>query len=111
MSAQAGHAEAAPDRPKTPRSTRRQQAGWGLHRWLRSLGFAAVAVGLLALQACNPAPNPPLIVGMNAWVGYDPLVLARDQKLLDAQQVKVVELSSSSETLRHFRNGLLDAAA
>jgi len=48
---------------------------------------------------------------MNAWVGYDPLVLARDQKLLDAQQVKVVELSSSSETMRHFRNGLLDAAA
>jgi NitT/TauT family transport system substrate-binding protein len=83
-------------------------AGGGLRRWLHALG--AGAAGLLLL-ACSPAPHPPLTVGMNAWVGYDPLVLARDQKLIDAQQVKVVELSSSSETLRHFRNGLLDAAA
>lgn len=48
---------------------------------------------------------------MNPWVGYDPLVLARDKGLLDTRQVKVVELASSSETLRHFRNGLLDGAA
>ncbi|MBA4260724.1 MAG: ABC transporter, partial [Comamonadaceae bacterium] len=51
------------------------------------------------------------MVGLNAWVGYDPLVLARDLHLLDVQQVKLVELASSSETLRHFRNGLIDAAA
>ena len=112
MSEQAGHAAVAPDRPKTT-TTRPSpcQAGVGLRRWLFALRAGAAAVALLALQACNPTTNPPLTVGMNAWVGYDPLVLARDQKLLDAQQVKVVELSSSSETLRHFRNGLLDAAA
>lgn len=68
-------------------------------------------MAVTTLTACNSAPHPPLTVGMNAWVGFDPLVLARDQKLLDPQQVKVVELASSSETLRHFRNGLLDAAA
>jgi len=68
-------------------------------------------VGLaMALAACGQ-PAAPLAVGLNTWVGYDPLVVARDLRLVDARQVKVVELSSSSETLRHFRNGLLEAAA
>lgn len=53
---------------------------------------------------------PPLTVGMNPWVGYDPLVLARDRGLTDPRQLRVVELASASETLRHLRNGLLDAA-
>ena len=83
-----------------------------LWRWLlllrAVLGVAVLAIGLVA---CQPAPTPPLKLGMNPWVGYDPLVLARDKGLLDARQVKVVELSSSSEVLRHFRNGLLDGAA
>lgn len=76
----------------------------------RTLG----ALGMVAatwLGACTPLPSRPLMVGMNAWIGYDPLVLARDQRLLDEQQIKLVELASSSETLRHFRNGLIDAAA
>lgn len=64
-----------------------------------------------ALAACEPAPLQPLKVGVNPWVGYDPLVLARDKDLLDKRQVKVIELSSSSDSLRHFRNGLLHAAA
>lgn len=66
---------------------------------------------LMGLWACTPQPVRPLKLGLNAWVGYDPLVLARDKALLDRRQVKVIELSSSSDTLRHFRNGLLDAAA
>ena len=77
-------------------------------RWWGYAGAIALAIGL---TACQPAPVPPLKVGMNPWVGYDPLVLARDKGLLDTRQVKVVELASSSETLRHFRNGLLDGAA
>lgn len=76
-------------------------------RTLGALGMAAAAW----LGGCTPLPSRPLMVGMNAWVGYDPLVLARDQRLLDVQQVKLVELASSSETLRHFRNGLINAAA
>ncbi len=71
---------------------------------------ALAAVALLALAACGEAVVPPLTVGMNPWVGYDPLVLARDRGLTDAKQLRVVELPSSSETLRHLRNGLLDAA-
>lgn len=77
----------------------------------------AGARGLLAgglvpwLAACQAPPVAPLNVGLNAWVGYDPLVLARERGLLDRAEVKVIELGSSSETLRHFRNRLLDAAA
>jgi NitT/TauT family transport system substrate-binding protein len=76
-------------------------------------GVAALLLVWLAgvLAACEPAPQPPLKVGINPWVGYDPLVLARDKDLLDKRQVKVIELSSSSDSLRHFRNGLLHAAA
>lgn len=75
-----------------------------LVRWLGALGLALGAV------ACSEPLAPPLTVGINTWVGYDPLVLARDRGLTDAQQVKVVELISSAEALRHLRNGLLDAA-
>lgn len=71
------------------------------------LGGAAVPM----LAGCQPVPAAPLALGLNAWVGYDPLVLARERGLIDTRAVKVIELSSSSETLRHFRNRLLDAAA
>lgn len=70
-----------------------------------------LAACVFALSACQPVPVPPAKLGMNPWVGYDPLVLARDQGLLDRTRTKVVELSSNAETLRHFRNGQLDAAA
>ena len=50
-------------------------------------------------------------MGVNAWVGYDPLVLARDRGLVDARRLQVVELASAAEVQRSLRNGLLDAAA
>lgn len=78
--------------------------------WLAPARRLAAAGLLLALAACTQVPPPPLVVGLNTWVGYDPLVLARDRGLADATQVKVVELISSAEALRHLRNGLLDAA-
>jgi NitT/TauT family transport system substrate-binding protein len=75
----------------------------------RARRWAAAAL-LLSVAACGEPVTPPLTVGMNPWVGYDPLVLARDRGLTDARQLRVVELPSASETLRHMRNGLLDAA-
>jgi ABC-type nitrate/sulfonate/bicarbonate transport system substrate-binding protein len=75
-----------------------------LARWVGVLGV------VLGIVACSEPVRPPLVVGINTWVGYDPLVLARDRGLTDARQVKVVELISSAEALRHLRNGLLDAA-
>lgn len=93
----------------------RESGGWHAPRpgcgrsrltcWLLALGLS------LGLVACGEPVKPPLAVGVNTWVGYDPLVLARDRGLADARQLKVVELISSAEALRNLRNGLLDAAA
>ena len=77
----------------------------------RSLARCLALMGALLLAGCGEPIRPPLSVGMNAWVGYDPLVLARDRQLIDQAQIKVVELATASETQRHLRNGLLDAAA
>ncbi len=79
-------------------------------RGLRMLRCAALAALAMVVLACSEVPAPPLLVGINTRIGYDPLVLARDRGLADPQQVKVVELISSAEALRHLRNGLLDAA-
>lgn len=78
--------------------------------WLRRGWRALAASLLLTLAACSEPVVAPLTVGMNPWVGYDPLVLARDRGLTDPRQLRVVELASASESLRHLRNGLLDAA-
>lgn len=89
-------------------------AGHGVLGWWlparAAVGLLACVGALAGLAACSEPPQPPLVVGLNTWVGYDPLVLARDRGLADAKQVKVVELISSAEALRHLRNGLLDAA-
>lgn len=76
-------------------------------RWWRAGSFAL----LVALTGCAEVPQAPLAVGMNAWVGFDPLVLAHDQGLVDPGHVKVVELASGTEVQRALNNGLLDAAA
>lgn len=78
--------------------------------WCRRAVCSLFACGLLALAGCGEPVMPPLTVGMNPWVGYDPLVLSRDRGMTDPAQLRVVELPSASETLRHLRNGLLDAA-
>ncbi len=90
-----------------------QPAGGARARaWLDRCGMRLVVAAALAfgLVACNEVPQPPIAVGLNTWVGYDPLVLARDRGWSDERQVKVVELISTAETVRHLRNGLLDAA-
>lgn len=74
-----------------------------------TLGLGAFA--LAPLVACsNPAPWP-LVVGLNPWVGYDALVLAREQGLYQGKSLKVVELPSLEESVRQFRNGLTHVAA
>ncbi|MBS3911331.1 MAG: ABC transporter substrate-binding protein [Hydrogenophaga sp.] len=99
-------------RSALPRVSRHGFAGrfWGLLRaWARGrLAMLAIG-GLLSVAGCGEPPQAPLTVGLNSWVGYDPLVLARERGLVDPARVKVVELSTHAESFRHFRNGLLDA--
>lgn len=79
--------------------------------WSRRGALGLIASAGLMLTGCQPLPPPPLRLGMNAWVGYDTLVLARELELTDPKQLRVIELASGSATLRNLRNGLLDAAA
>jgi NitT/TauT family transport system substrate-binding protein len=74
---------------------------------LRAL-VAGLALALLA--GCGEAPQLPLRVGLNPWVGYDPLVLARERGLFGPSDLRVVELETSSESARQLRNGLIEAA-
>lgn len=80
---------------------RTRQAGWAWRLWL--------VAALLLLVGCGQPPQPPLTVGLGPWIGYDPLVLAREQGQIDSARVKVVELTTNAEAIRNFRNGLLDA--
>lgn len=72
--------------------------------WMLTLVFCMVLAG------CGEPPQMPLRVGVNPWLGYEPLVLARERKLLDPASVRVVELESTSESMRQLRNGRLHAA-
>lgn len=94
-------ADAAHNASRSPRDQRaRALAG--------ALFFGVVA--LLAAVALVPPPTPPLAVAMGPWLGYDPLVLQREQGRLSSR-VRLVELPSATDTLNALRDGRLDAAA
>lgn len=84
-------------------------------RWLpwrpRWLGLVWVALGALWLVACHPAPPAtPWRMAVNPWVGYEPWVFAQEMGMLP-EAMRVVELSSNTESKRAFRNGLIELAA
>ncbi len=72
--------------------------------WLAALGGAPL------LGGCSE-PVSPLRVGTIVFPGYEPMFLARDLGLLDERQVRLVELVSSTDTLRALGAGRLEAAA
>lgn len=77
-------------------------------------GALRLVLGSLAVlfaSACSEVAHGPLRVGVEPWVGFDPLVLAQDRRVVDPAVVRIVELGSGSETARNLRNGLVEAAA
>ncbi len=65
----------------------------------------------LALVSCIQKPNPPIRIGSNIWLGYEPMYLARDLSLFDEGRIQLNELTSTSETLHELINGNIEAAA
>lgn len=63
-----------------------------------------------ALGACGQPQQQPLRIGTNLWTGYEFLYLARERGWFEPRQVHLVEFSSSSDVIRAFRNGNIDAA-
>lgn len=65
---------------------------------------------VLTAGGCAEEPQMPMRIGTNVWPGYEPLYLAREMGFFGNTSVKLVEYPSSSETIRAFRNGAIDAA-
>jgi len=66
---------------------------------------------LLGLLACTPPPPDPLRIAVGPFPGYEPIYLARDLGLLDSNQIRLVEYAPGSQSLRAYRNGVVDGAA
>ncbi|MBL4847373.1 MAG: ABC transporter substrate-binding protein [Planctomycetes bacterium] len=79
-------------------------------RQLRLLLIPLIGGLLLAAALHEPSP-PPLRIATSVWVGYEPLYLARKLGSWTSAQVRLVECSSATQSLRLFRNGSVDVAA
>lgn len=69
-------------------------------------------LGSLALcffSACSRPEATPLRVGSELWPGYEPFFVARHLGYLDEKQVRLTEFSSTSDILRAFANGTIEA--
>jgi NitT/TauT family transport system substrate-binding protein len=84
-----------------------------VYRWERIFVVfsACAAAAFFAIAFGLRIPGPPFRVGINPWLGYEPLLIARDTLALDPKIVRVVDMSSTTETIRALQNGILDAAA
>jgi NitT/TauT family transport system substrate-binding protein len=89
-------------------------SGVGRHvaRWGRALAWLGLVWAVaLSMLACQPAPPAePWRMAISPWLGYEPLVLAQENGTLPPA-VRVVELTSNTESKRAFRNGLVELAA
>ncbi|WP_334132681.1 ABC transporter substrate-binding protein [Silanimonas lenta] len=85
-------------------------AARSLRGLLLLLLLAATGGGLL-LFGWARAPHPPetLRIGLGPWIGYEPLVLARETGQLPPG-VELVELGSTTEVLEALREGRIDGA-
>jgi len=67
----------------------------------------------LAFTGCTDKKEPisTLHLGSTVWPGYEPLFLGQKKNIIDKKSIHLVEYISSSQTLRAFRRGQIDAAA
>ncbi len=71
---------------------------------------ACLLAWLLLATGCGPRYEPPLRLGTNNWLGYEPLYLARDLGYLNGLPLRLVELGSSTQAMDALRLGKLDMA-
>ena len=84
----------------------------GSHAAGRRLTCRCILAGLLLSlsgASCSRQEPEPLRVGSVIWPGYEPFYVARQMGWLDAKQVHLMEYTATSEIMRAFGNGALDA--
>lgn len=72
--------------------------------------FVALGATVGALVVRPADPPQPFRFGTQAWVGYAPAYLAREQKCWPESAVSVVELPTDATIVRAMRAGQLEAA-
>ncbi len=80
-------------------------------RLARLFNIIVLGLSVTFLTACGEKTAPVLSIGTNIWTGYEPLYLARSLGYFDEKKVRLIENSSSSQTLRAYKNNDLNAAA
>lgn len=75
----------------------------------RKLLLAALALPFSGLAGCSQ-PHPVTRIGGNAWVGYEPLFLARELGYYDEKRLHLVETPSNTANLMALASGELEAA-
>lgn len=81
---------------------------------MRPLSRVAIVAAILfsgILGACSEQSSEPMRVGTNVWPGYEPAYLARDLKYFTAEQVRLNQFQSATQTIRAFRNDAIDVVA
>jgi len=58
---------------------------------------------------CAPKPEP-ITISTHIWPGYEPISLAREMGWLDEKQVKLVQATSATESIKLLEEGKVDAA-
>ncbi|MBW8328832.1 MAG: ABC transporter substrate-binding protein [Thiobacillus sp.] len=72
--------------------------------------LAVSALAPLALAGACSTPPPLTRVGGILWIGYEPLFLARELGLYDANVLRLVEMPSNTDNLMSLATGDLEAA-
>ncbi|MFZ5775975.1 MAG: ABC transporter substrate-binding protein [Thermodesulfobacteriota bacterium] len=80
-----------------------------LHFGARLVMAPLLALLVLGLSGCSRGKTE-LQIGTNLWVGYEPLYLARSLGFF-GKGVRLVEFTSTTDTIRAFRSGAIDGAA
>lgn len=65
----------------------------------------------LVLSGCGFEPEPLLRVATHVWPGYELLYLAREQGYYDERRIRLVELTSATESASALRSGAVEASA
>jgi NitT/TauT family transport system substrate-binding protein len=73
------------------------------------LAGAVLCLGLLG-SACQRSERPPIVIGLNPWIGYEYVNLAARQGFFadEGVQVRVVEFGSINDVTRAFLRGEID---
>jgi NitT/TauT family transport system substrate-binding protein len=73
------------------------------------LMVAIAWIGCCLGAGCSGDKGPPLRMGSSMWPGFEAFYVARERGLWRDDEVRLVEYPSTSELIRAFRNGAIDA--